>query len=309
MASCVNAMSYSFGTSSRGIDPTLHVINSLGLPKPGTTSSGYAATNYLSSSKPTASSSFTDQDKLSAFALSRQNLESMCALKYDTAYTSKTYRPASAYSYNTSANKSTDVDPLGYGIVQTYSHTNQETKKSRRSIGGSENGVDPDENNNFMKDRRGRFCQCSDRLCERTPSHRTCELAQPKKLPCDYQEDRCIYWTYKRMRPNCGNHTHFETTPRLDELAMPKPQFVDCCASHTCTCDAPCFWHAPPCAETDPRCVDWDRLAAPKMRCQANYRPIQHVRKSALKARCSKRVHQLATPLPRKTTQPPNKEA
>ncbi|KAK6959547.1 hypothetical protein BgiMline_034697, partial [Biomphalaria glabrata] len=108
---------------------------------------------------------------------------------------------------------------------------------------------------------------------------------------------RSVYWMTKRPPPKeegC-NHTHFETSCRLDELAEPKVICGEFCGTRHCCWESE--YPQPPVSCIDPRSVDWNRLACPKRKYPPNGAEIQTVKRAALKAKCSQRINRLAAPV------------
>ncbi|KAH9525411.1 hypothetical protein Btru_001385 [Bulinus truncatus] len=172
------------------------------------------------------------------------------------------------------------------------------SKKQKTATG--KNGKNPDLNNNFFKDARGKFGAVPERWADCQVYNRIEELARPKQLPCEYKDNRrSVYWMTRKPPPKgegC-NHTHFETSCRLDELAVPKVVCGEFCGTRHCCWE--CEYPQPPLSCIDPRSVDWNRLACPKKKYPPNGEEIQCVKRAALKAKCSKRIARLSAPVMR----------
>ncbi|XP_059175234.1 uncharacterized protein LOC131955229 [Physella acuta] len=274
---------------------------------------------------------FTYNDALDPYLVK----DPLSMIKYESQYNAKTYQPSSAnnssYSYLKSDDFYSNGEPKPY-FPRTFNYNfEQEKQKDEANKNKAKKGepkanerkqsearanenakgsdgkgkkkqckpgeIDPDHNNNFLKDMRGKFGANPERWQDCQVTNRIDELAQPKRLPCEYQDNRkSVYWITKRPppKPECCNHTHFETSERLDELAIPKVvcgEFIG--ARHCC-------WEGeypkPPVSDIDPRTVDWSRLASPKRKYPPNGVPIQPVKRSALKFNPTKRLCKLSEP-------------
>ncbi|CAL1533237.1 unnamed protein product [Lymnaea stagnalis] len=228
------------------------------------------------------------------------------SIKYDSQFSPKTFQPAGNFSTGESYFKEANREPPKMYIPKTFipglvrdkvEEPKKPTKKAeaKPSTKTKPSAVDPDHNNNFFKDYRGKFGGVPERWANTNVYNRIEELAKPKRLPCEYRDNRrSVYWITRRPPPKdeCCNHTHFETSDRLDELAVPKVVCGEFCgnryvqASHGLTLRS-CI---------DPRTVDWCRLAVPKRKYPPNGLPIQPVKRSALKALATKRLCKLSEP-------------
>lgn len=85
-------------------------------------------------------------------------------LQYDTVYSPKTYRPTSMYNIHALPGKRdfSSINPVPYGGSHGCGYPGSNSSANRSVKYGAWTGEDPDENNNFLRE-KGRHPQCGEK--------------------------------------------------------------------------------------------------------------------------------------------------